>query len=76
MNIIDHIEYNNNINNFKRGCYSMEKQKYYYLPLDNYNQPNGNINTIYLTRDEYLKLKETHVYIYESYTQAMLRAYN
>lgn len=54
----------------------MEKQKYYYLPLDNYNQPNGNINTIYLTRDEYLKLKETHVYIYDSYIQAMLRAYN
>ena len=54
----------------------MEKQKYYYLPLDNYNQPNGNINTIYLTRDEYLKLKETHVYVYESYTQAILRAYN
>ena len=52
------------------------EQKYYYLPLDAYNQPNGNINTIYLTRDEYLKLKETHVYIYENYMQAMLRACN
>ena len=26
--------------------------------------------------NEYLKLKETHVYIYENYMQAMLRAYN
>ena len=34
------------------------KKRKCYLPLDNYNQPNGNINTIYLTRNEYLKLKE------------------
>jgi hypothetical protein len=55
----------------------MEKGKektYYILPLDSYNQPDGNIREIQLTKSEYETLRSKGQYIYESYYQAVMRA--
>ena len=54
----------------------MTKKEYYYLPLDNYNQPDGTINTIELTKEEYKKAKQNYGYIYDNYDQALNRAIN
>lgn len=50
------------------------EKTYYYLPLDSYNQPDGNVLPILLTDEEYLKHKETYVYIYDDYAAALCRA--
>ena len=54
----------------------LEKKSFWYLPLDNYNQPSGNIIELKLTETEYQAMKNRGEYIYNSYYQAILRAYN
>ena len=49
---------------------------YFYLPLDNYNQPNGNINEIKMTVKDFKEAKKNYIYIYDSYAQALQRAQN
>lgn len=50
------------------------RKKYWYLPLDNYNQPNGLVKEIELTDEEYQVMKNNGQYVYDSYTQALMRA--
>lgn len=50
------------------------RKKYWYLPLDNYNQPNGLVKEIELTDEEYQVMKNRGQYVYDSYTQALMRA--
>ena len=52
----------------------MKTKVYYQLALDNYNQPNGLVSEVLLTKDEYQKLKKEYIYIYENYIQALQRA--
>ena len=52
------------------------KKTYYILTLDNYNQPNGLVNEILLTKKEYEKKKKEYIYVYEKYDQALQRAHN
>ena len=52
----------------------MDKKEYYGLTVDSYGQPDGHIYKVHLTEDEFLELKRTYVYIYESYSQALWRA--
>jgi len=52
----------------------MKKGKYYILPLDSYNQPNGNINEIFLTKEEFEELEGKGYYIYKNYASAAWRA--
>ena len=52
----------------------MKKKTYYMLDIDNYGQPSGLVHEIELTKAEYTKLKNERVYIYESYSQALMRA--
>lgn len=51
-----------------------EIKKYYILPLDNYGQPDGSVETIELTEEEFNKLKKTYIYVYDNYMQALRRA--
>ncbi len=51
-----------------------KKQVYYLLPLDSYNQPNGNVNEVMLTKVEYEKMKEYGYYVYDNYANALWRA--
>lgn len=50
------------------------KNTYYYLPLDNYNQPNGLVEKVELTEEEFKQAKANGHYIYGNYQQAMYRA--
>lgn len=50
------------------------KKTYYILPLDSYNQPDGNVEKIELTEEEFKKMKETYGYIFEDYYTALRRA--
>ena len=52
----------------------MKTKVYYQLALDNYNQPNGLVSEVVLTKEEYQKLKREYIYIYEDYSQALQRA--
>ena len=52
----------------------MKMKTYYLLRLDNYNQPDGLISEVVLTKEEYQKLKKEYIYIYEDYSQALQRA--
>ena len=52
----------------------MERKKYYWLPLDNYNQPNGNIVELEINDFEYNAMKKQGEYIYSSYIQVCERA--
>lgn len=52
----------------------MEKKKYYWLPLDNYNQPNGHIVELVINESEYEAMKKQGEYVYSSYMQACERA--
>ena len=52
----------------------MEKKKYWWLPLDNYNQPNGNIVQLEMNDYEYQAMKKRGEYVYDSYMQALMRA--
>lgn len=51
-----------------------KRNKYYILPLDNYNQPNGYVDTIWLTEKEYEIYKKKGGYIYKDYATAIQRA--
>ena len=51
----------------------MERKKYWWLPLDNYNQPNGNVVELDLNFDELEIMKNKGEYVFDSYYQAMLR---
>lgn len=57
-----------------KGGNIMDKKEYYRLTVDSYGQPDGHIYKVHLTEDEFLELKKTYVYIYESYSQALWRA--
>ena len=50
------------------------KKTYYYLSLDSYNQPNGFVNEIELTEEEFLKFKKARGYIYDNSYDADCRA--
>lgn len=50
------------------------KKIYYYLPIDGYGQPDGNVNEVQLTKVEYEARKAQGQYIYDSYSQALYRA--
>ena len=52
----------------------MVRKKYWWLPLDNYNQPTGNIVELELNSYEYQAMKNKGDYVFDSYYQAMLRA--
>ena len=54
----------------------MSRKTYWWLPLDNYNQPSGSILELELNDDELKVMKNKGEYIFDSYYQAMLRAYN
>jgi hypothetical protein len=47
---------------------------YYYLPTDNYGQPDGNIVEVTLTPDQYEQRKANGEYIYDNYYSANCRA--
>ena len=58
-----------------------KRQKYYWLPLDSYNQPNGNVEEIELFPSDYANLKSASMqdsypywWIYEDYATALDRA--
>jgi hypothetical protein len=53
---------------------TMRKGKYYILPLDNYRQPRGNIEEIYLTKNEKEQMEKENPYIFKKYASALLRA--
>ena len=50
------------------------KKKYYVLPLDQFGQPNGQIETRFFTDAEAQNFRKNHGYIFEDYDQAVLRA--
>lgn len=50
------------------------KNTYYYLPLDNYNQPDGTVQKVELTEEEFKQAKENGHYIYNNYSTALRRA--
>lgn len=50
------------------------KKEYWWLPLDSYNQPNGQVVTLALTEEEFRELKNRGQYVFDSYYQACLRA--
>lgn len=50
------------------------KNTYYLLPLDNYNQPDGSIREVQLTKEEFKQAKVNGHYIYEDYIAAVSRA--
>ena len=52
----------------------MIRKKYYWLPLDNYRQPNGNIVELEMNYYELNVMKDRGEYVFDSYYQAMLRA--
>ena len=52
----------------------MKTKTYYLLSLDNYNQPNGLMSEVSLTKEQYEKMKKEYIYIYESYSQALQRS--
>lgn len=50
------------------------KKKYYVLPLDQFGQPNGLIETRLFTEEEAKSYQDKYGYIFEDYNQAVLRA--
>lgn len=54
------------------------KKTYYYCPLDGFGQPNGDVQRIELTEEEYAAIKKDvfspYYYCYESYSDASRRA--
>lgn len=50
------------------------KKTYYYLPTDQYGQPDGNTNELVLTEQEYEQMKARGCYIYDNYSTALWRA--
>jgi hypothetical protein len=48
--------------------------KYYKLDVDQYNQPSGIVNEVYLKEEDFKKLKGH--FIYKSYIEALRRAQN
>jgi len=52
----------------------MRKSRYYILPLDNYRQPSGDIEEIYLTKSEKEKIEKKNPYIFKKYISALMRA--
>ena len=51
-----------------------KEKEYYYLPVDQYNQPSGYVNTWTMTKGEYLVRKACGCRIYDSYMAALARA--
>lgn len=52
----------------------MIRKKYYWLPLDNYGQPNGNVVELEMNYYKLNVMKDRGEYVFDSYYQAMLRA--
>lgn len=50
------------------------KKTYYLLSLDSFGQPDGNIEEIKLTLEEYKEMVKNRGYIYENYSTAVYRA--
>ncbi len=51
-----------------------KKQIFYYLPLDFYGQPNGNVEKIELTEKDFLNYKKNGSYIFDNEADADWRA--
>lgn len=73
------IEELENLDKYLEECKKEEEEKcklktYWYLPLDNYNQPNGEIKEIKLTWYQYQGMKQEGHYVYDSYMSACERA--
>ena len=49
-------------------------REYYILPVDNFGQPIGYIETIQTTLKDYRVRKENGEYIYKEYIQALYRS--
>jgi hypothetical protein len=47
---------------------------YYYLPLDSFNQPTGDVQEIALRKCDYILNKRNGKYIYDNYYDALRRA--
>lgn len=58
----------------KNNVKIQNKKTYYYLPLDGYNQPDGDVREILLTKEEYQEAKNSYVYIYDNYSAAVRRS--
>ena len=43
----------------------------YILSIDNFGQPSGDITEVKMTKEEYLKRKQNHEYIYDKYSTAL-----
>ena len=56
-------------NNAEKG-----KMECYLLPTDSYGQPNGNVETITLTPQEFMHRRENGEYIFKNYAEALQRA--
>ena len=58
----------------------MKRNVYYYLPLDQFGQPDGNISTIEMTEQQYRDIKNMPLhplyYCYDNYESALNRALN
>ena len=52
----------------------MEKKTYYILPRDQYGQPDGNVNEVYLTDAEAQEYRDHGVYLMDNYLSALYRA--
>jgi len=52
------------------------KKTYYFLPLDQYNQPIGTVEEILMTEGEYnyCKKYELDFYVFDNYQDALRRA--
>lgn len=51
-----------------------KKKEYYILPTDQYGQPDGNVNTVLLTKLEAIQMKNRGVYLFDNYISATYRA--
>ena len=51
----------------------MERKKYFWLPLDNYGQPSGEVKELQMNYYELQVMKNRSEYIFESYLEAMYR---
>ena len=47
---------------------------FFLLSLDNYNQPDGNVEKVWLTKPEFLELRKQGAWIFEDYGIALRAA--
>ena len=52
----------------------MKLREYYILPVDNFGQPIGYVETIQTTLKDFREREKNGEYIYKDYTQALYRS--